>query len=212
MIVVNDGNVRIERLELGSWGTNAYVVVCLQTGVSVLVDAPAEAAKILKSLEGTKPAYILITHSHSDHTGALPELRARLKVPVGIHSADAGSLSHSPEMLLNDGDSLSAGKLGIQVIHTPGHTPGSLCFRLGKYLLSGDTIFPGGPGQTGSPGALGEIVKSITGRIFALPDDTPVYPGHGDSTTLKKEKAEFAVFSSRPRRPDLCGDVAWLSS
>jgi glyoxylase-like metal-dependent hydrolase (beta-lactamase superfamily II) len=79
-------------------------------------------------------------------------------------------------------------------------------------LIAGDTIFPGGPGRTISPTALREIIESITRKIFVLPDDTQVYPGHGDSTALKKEKDEFAVFSSRPHDPQLCGDVLWLSS
>jgi len=99
----------------------------------------------------------------------------------------------------------------LKVLHTPGHTAGSLSFLTGKYLISGDTIFPGGPGKTGSPDMFRQIVNSITEKIFALPDDTQVYPGHGDATVLKKEKEEFTVFSSRPHSPDLCGDVLWLS-
>jgi glyoxylase-like metal-dependent hydrolase (beta-lactamase superfamily II) len=87
-----------------------------------------------------------------------------------------------------------------------------VCFLTGKYLISGDTLFPGGPGKTGSPGNLEQIIESIKGKILPLPDDTYVYPGHGDSTVLRKEKEEFAVFSSRPHDPNLCGDVLWLSS
>jgi len=99
----------------------------------------------------------------------------------------------------------------LTVIHTPGHTPGSLCFLTGKYLISGDTIFPGGPGKTDTPDDFKQIVKSISEKVFVLPDDVLVYPGHGDSTVLKKEKEEFAIFSSRPQAPDLCGHVSWLS-
>jgi len=115
-------------------------------------------------------------------------------------------------VLLDDGDVVSFGIVNLEVLHTPGHTPGSLCFRRGRYLISGDTIFPGGPGKTRSPAGLRQIIESITGKIFILPDDTEIYPGHGGSTTLKKEKDEFAVFSSRPHNADLCGDVLWLSS
>jgi glyoxylase-like metal-dependent hydrolase (beta-lactamase superfamily II) len=79
-------------------------------------------------------------------------------------------------------------------------------------LISGDTIFTAGPGKTRSPAAFEQIVESITEKIFVLPDDTQIYPGHGDATVLKKEKDEFAVFSSRSHNPDLCGDVLWLSS
>lgn len=197
---------------MGPWGTNAYIIVSLPDKNSLLVDAPADADRIMKSLEGTKPQYILITHCHSDHTGALTQLRSRLKVPTGTHPADAKGLPHPPDMLLNDGDRVSLGGVKIEVLHTPGHTDGSLCFKAGKYLIAGDTLFPGGPGKTVSPDNFRQIVKSITGKILMLPDDTLVYPGHGDSTVLKKEKDEFAIFSSRSHPPDLYGDVLWLSS
>ena len=210
--VVKDDDIQIERLELGPFGTNAYVVTCQQTQDSVLVDTPAEANTIMSRLQGTNPKYILLTHNHMDHLGAFSELRSTLKVPVAVHTLDTGNLPSPPEILLNNGDVISFGKVKLEVLHTPGHTPGSLCFRTGKYLISGDTIFPGGPGKTRSPADLRQIIKSITDKIFVLPDDTQIYPGHGDSTILKKEKDEVAVFSSRPHDPNLCGDVLWLSS
>jgi len=211
-IVAKDDNLQIEKLQLGPFGTNAYILTCRQTGDSVVVDAPAEADKIAERLKGTNPRYILLTHNHMDHTGALSELRSKLRVSLATHAADAGILSSPPEIQLNDGDIVSFGNIKLEVMHTPGHTTGSLCFKTGKYLISGDTIFPGGPGKTRSPVDFEQIVKSITGKIFTLDDDTQVYPGHGDSTILKKEKEEFAVFSSRPHHPNLCGDVLWLSA
>jgi hydroxyacylglutathione hydrolase len=211
-IVVEDNDIQIRRLELGPYGTNCYILVCQKTRDSVLIDTPAEASKIMEGLEGTNPKYILLTHDHADHLGALSELRDKLKVPVAMHALDAGNLPSPPEVLLSDGDVVSFGNLGLEVLHTPGHTPGSLCFRAGKYLIAGDTIFPGGPGKTGSPNHFRQIVQSITGKIFVLPDDTQIYPGHGDSTVLKKEKEEFAIFASRPPAPHLYGDVLWLSS
>lgn len=211
-IVVKDDDVQIERLELGPWPSNAYIVVCLKTRDSVLIDAPAEASVIINSLKGSNPKYILLTHNHQDHTGALAELHSRLKVPLVAHTLDTGNLPVTAERLLSDGDTISLGNLRFEVLHTPGHTPGGLCFKVGRYLLSGDTIFPGGPGHTRSPEALRQIIKSITEKIFVLPDDTPIYPGHGDATVLKKEKDEFAVFASRPHDPNLCGDVLWLSA
>ena len=116
------------------------------------------------------------------------------------------------EVLLGDGDTISFGTVGLKVLHTPGHTPGSICFLTGKYLLSGDTIFPGGPGKTYSPDKLQQIIDSITGKIFVLPEDTRIFPGHGASTIVRREKVEFDVFSSRPHNASLCGDVLWLSS
>ena len=210
--VVKDDNLQIERLQLGPFGTNAYVLTCQQTKDSAVVDAPAEAGKIIESLKGTNPRYILLTHSHMDHIGALSELRSKLRIPLAAHVADAGVLSPPPEIQLNDGDTVSFGNIKLEVRHTPGHTPGSLCFKTGKYLLAGDTIFPGGPGKTSSPANFQQIIKSITSQIFSLDDATQVYPGHGDSTILKKEKEKFVIFSSQPHNPTLCGDVLWLSS
>ncbi len=212
VLVAEDNSIKIEKLETKPFGTNAYVIVCRQTGDSVLIDAPAEADAILEMLRGTNPRYILLTHNHIDHTGALSELHSRLKVPVAAHPRGARKLPSTPDILLNDGDIVSFGKVKIEVLHTPGHSLGSVCFRTGKYLLSGETIFPGGPGITGSPAELKQIIESITERIFVLPDETKIYPGHGDYTTLKKEKDEFAIFSSRTHNPNLCGDVIWLSS
>ncbi len=212
VVVAKDDDIQIERLELGSWGTNSYIVTCQKIRDSVLIDAPADASTIIDKLKGTNPKYILLTHNHMDHLGAFSELRSRLKVPIAVCALDAKNLPSPPEMLLSDGDTVSFGNIKLEVLHTPGHTPGSLCFKIGRYLISGDTIFTAGPGKTGSPAALEQIIKSITGKIFVLPDDTQIHPGHGESTVLKKEKEEFAVFSSRPRDPNLCGDVLWLSS
>ncbi len=210
--MVKDDDIQIERLELGPFGTNAYIIICQKTRDSVLVDAPADASTIMDRLKGTNPKYILLTHNHMDHTGALSKLLSGLKVPLAAHALDAERLPSPPKILLKDGDVVSFGNIMLEVLHTPGHTPGSLCFKSGKYLMSGDTIFPGGPGKTWSPADFQQIVQSITERIFVLPDDTQIYPGHGAAAVLKKEKDEFAVFSSRPHGPNLCGDVLWLSS
>jgi hydroxyacylglutathione hydrolase len=212
VVVAKDDAIQIDKLELGPFGTNAYVLVCRATGDSVLVDTPAEANRIVERLKGTNPRYILITHNHMDHLGAFSELKSRLGVPVAAHPLDAKRLPSPPDILLNDGDTVSFGRIALKVLHTPGHTPGSLCFLTGQYLISGDTLFPGGPGKTRSPADLRQIIESITKKVFVLPDDTQMYPGHGDPTVLKEEKEEFAVFSSRSHDPGLCGDVLWLSS
>jgi hydroxyacylglutathione hydrolase len=211
-IVVNEKDIRIKRMELGPYGTNSYIVICGKTGESLVVDAPADAAEIIEGLSGTLPRYILLTHDHFDHTGALSELRSRLKVPLATHPENSFRLNTPPEIILNDGSTFSLGNFTVEVLHTPGHTPGSLCFKIGQYLIAGDTIFPGGPGKTNAPDDFRQILASITKKIFALPDDTVIYPGHGPETTVGKAKAEYAVFASRPSRPDLCGDVLWLSS
>lgn len=211
-VIVNDDNIRIEMMSLGPWGTNTYIVVCQRTRESLVVDAPARADKIIESLAGTSPRYLLLTHDHSDHTGALAELRGRLKVPLAAHPADSRSLKTPPEIALKDGDTITLGNIKLEVRHTPGHTPGSLCFLAGKYLLAGDTIFPGGPGKTWSPDDFKQIVDSIKEKVLTLPDDTVICPGHGEGTTVGQAREEYATFASRPHRPGLCGDVLWLSA
>jgi hydroxyacylglutathione hydrolase len=218
--VARNEYVQIDRRTLGPCNTahdpdcytNCYIITCLKTGDSVLVDAPAEAPEILRQLKGTNPRYILITHGHTDHVGALSELKLKLRIPIGVHHLDADVLFLRPDVLLDDDEEISFGRISLKVLHTPGHTPGSVCFLLGKHLISGDTIFPGGPGKTESPGDLQQIIESITTKVLVLPDDTEIYPGHGDPTTVRRERTELAIFSSRFHNPNLFGDVLWLSS
>jgi glyoxylase-like metal-dependent hydrolase (beta-lactamase superfamily II) len=210
--IVKNRDARIERLELSRWEANAYIIVCQQTGESAIIDVPPGARTIIKNLSGTIPKYVLITHSHYDHVDGLPAFKARMNIPVGAHRADWRWIPITPEMSLKDDDVITLGNLQINVLHTPGHTPGGLCFKIGKYLFSGDSVFPGGPGATESPDDFRQIFKAIEEKIMVLPDETRIYPGHGKSTTLKRERSKFAVFLSRPHDPNLCGDVLWLSS
>jgi hydroxyacylglutathione hydrolase len=210
--VIKDDHIQIERMELGPYGTNTYCIVCRKTGDSLLVDAPGGISEITECLKGTKPQYILLTHDHPDHTGVLEAVRSQLKVPLATHPLNANRLSSPPEILLKGGEKISLGHLVFEVLHTPGHTPGSLCFSFGKYLIAGDTIFPGGPGHTNSPANFKQILESITGKIFTLADDTVLYPGHGPETTVAQAREEYKQFSSRSHQADLCGDVLWLSS
>ena len=210
-IVVKNEHILIERLELGPFGTNSYILICPKTNESVVVDAPGEVDLVLAQLNKTSPQYILMTHNHFDHIGGLAELKSALDIPLAAHLADASDLPLKPDSLLDDGDEISMGAMKIRVLHTPGHTPGSLCFLVGNYLLAGDTLFPGGPGRTQSPQEFRQIIQSITEKLFGLPDETEVYPGHGEATTIKEAKQQYEVFSARPRHPNLCGDVVWVS-
>ena len=210
--VAKDENILIIRQALGPYETNTYILVCVKTGESVIVDAPGEAGKVLDRLEGTAPKMILMTHNHMDHVGALSELKKALKVPVAAHPADVGRLPTAADRLLSDGDSISFGGVRLDVIHTPGHTPGSICFLTDKYLISGDTLFPGGPGKTISPDAFRQIMASITSKLLDLPLETRIYPGHGEPAILEQERPAIIDFSTRVHPPGLCGDVLWASS
>jgi glyoxylase-like metal-dependent hydrolase (beta-lactamase superfamily II) len=210
--IVNDGKVKINKLELGPFDTNSYIVVCSATAESLIVDAPGDPERVLQEIGGTSPRYLVITHNHGDHTGALSTIKEQLHIPVAMNPVDAGKMGMKPEIELLQGALIKLGRLDIQVIHTPGHTPGSICLLLDGYLLAGDTLFPGGPGKTATPEAFQQIVDSITGKILTLPDDTRILPGHGDSATVGQAKEEFAIFNSKPHSKDLCGEVLWLTS
>jgi glyoxylase-like metal-dependent hydrolase (beta-lactamase superfamily II) len=210
--VVKDNNIQIDRLELGPFGTNSYILICQKTNESVLVDAPGEAGIVLERFKDTPPKYILMTHNHFDHVGALNELKAALNISIAAHLADRDNLPVEVDLLLNHGDKITFGAIELQVLHTPGHTPGSVCFLVGNYLIAGDTLFPGGPGKTQSPADFQRIIESITHRLFILPDETKVFPGHGEATTIKESKQQYQVFSARPQDPNLCGDVVWTEA
>ena len=209
--VVENEHIRIFRLELGPFGTNSYILTCQETTESVVIDAPGDVDLVVAQLNETNPQYILMTHGHVDHIGGLAELKSALNIPVAAHQREAGDLPVTVDLLLNDGDELSWGHLKVKTLHTPGHTPGSMCFHTGNYLIAGDTLFPGGPGRTHSPDDFRQIVASIREKLFGLPDDTEVYPGHGEPTTIKEAKEEYEAFSARPHDPNLCGDVVWTT-
>jgi hydroxyacylglutathione hydrolase len=208
-VIADDKNIRVEMLTLGPYETNAYTVVCNKSGESLVVDAPANAPAIIASLTGTKPKYILLTHDHYDHTGVIVSLRKRLKVPLATHIENSYELKTPPDIFINDGDTLKLGNLTIEAIYTPGHTPGSTCFKVGNFLFAGDTIFPGGPGHTETPEEFRQILSSIKQKILTLPDETLVLPGHGDGTTVKKAKAEYTIFTGKKHSAEICGDVTW---
>ncbi|MGM0689720.1 MAG: MBL fold metallo-hydrolase [Bacillota bacterium] len=211
-LVGQDDQIELFRLETEPFGTNAYIIICRESGESVLIDTPGNPEVIIEKLKNTRLKYILMTHGHTDHVMALRELYAAMGVPLAVHEGDAGKLPVKADILLRDGNTLEFGKLRLEVIHTPGHTPGSLCFRIGKYLLSGDTIFPGGPGKTDTPRDFNQILESIQENLLTLPDETVILPGHGDATTLEKERKLIEAFISRVKSDDLCGDVTWNSS
>lgn len=207
-----DGEIRFKKLKIQPYGTNCYIVACSETGDAVIIDTPGEASRIINEADELHVHYIIITHTHHDHMGSFAELRTSLKVPVAIHSAEAANLPSPADFILRDGDILNFGTSSLKVLHTPGHSPGSICLLTGKHLFAGDTLFPGGPGHTRTPAAFKQVIESITQKLLVLPDDTRVYPGHGRDTTIEKAKKEFAAFSSRPHVPDLCGDVLWRSA
>jgi hydroxyacylglutathione hydrolase len=212
-VIADTKELKIERMELGSWATNSYIIQCPQTGKCVLIDVPPGALTILKELNRRIPEYVLLTHNHVDHIAGLQALRNRLSSPLALHPLDDQNwLPFRPDKLLKDGEGIPVGNLVVKVLHTPGHTPGSLCFKVGNYLLAGDTLFPGGPGRTTTPEDFEKIINSVNGRILPLSDTTQVYPGHGGPTSIGEARKEYVAFSSRPHSKGLFGDIEWATS
>ncbi|MFC1873012.1 MBL fold metallo-hydrolase [Chloroflexota bacterium] len=209
--ISQSNDLSIFQLTLGQWSTNAYLLVDDASSDSVLVDAPDEPEKLVSAIGTTKLKYILITHRHRDHVLALESLQSEYPdVPVACHEDDAEELRGTPSVILTDGSKLEFGSHIISVLHTPGHTAGSVCFYVNNYLIAGDTIFPGGPGHTRAAGEFRQVVKSAKRIISELPGETVVLPGHGKNTTMAKEKAAFKAFSAREHPEGLFGDIQWL--
>ena len=211
--VYRDDNVTIEALEnLGPFGNNAYIVRPAGGGPAVVVDAPAGSEAVVAALAETPVSAIVVTHSHADHWGGFDVLRAHTAAPVYIGEWELDVDPARAPQRLRDGATLRVGLTTIRVIETPGHTPGSICLLVGGALMTGDTLFPGGPGHSRSSDALRQEIQSITTRLYTLPDDTLVLPGHGPSTTIAVSKSEYAVYASKPHPADQHGDVLWLES
>ena len=213
MQVHEESRLRLVKVgPLGPWANNAYLIIDRQAGEGAIVDAPAEGEKILAAAEGIKITKILLTHTHRDHWLSYDLLKQATTAPVYCHPAETQIPAQHIDVPLTDGQELAVGNLRLRVIHTPGHTPGSVCFLIGRHLIAGDTLFPGGPGHSDTPADLQQAIRSIADRLYPLPEDTLVHPGHGDGTTIGASRREYAVFASRPHPPDLCGDVLWESS
>lgn len=207
-----DSSITIHKLKCGPYDNNAYLLVCPQTNESILIDTPAEPDKLIEAAKATNVKAILITHNHMDHLLGFDDVTSAIDAPVAIGEADAHALKKPPARLLKDGDEIKAGTITLKAIATPGHTPGSTCYTVGNSIFTGDTLFPGGPGKTGSPENLKQVIESITGKLFVFGDDLAVYPGHGDDGNLNSSKEEYGVFASKEHPADLFGDVLWLTT
>jgi glyoxylase-like metal-dependent hydrolase (beta-lactamase superfamily II) len=194
-----DSGFEIHKVVVGPVDNNVFVLRCTETGDALLIDAANEHDLLLELARSLGVRRIVETHGHWDHIGAVTELRDA-GYSVGVTSQDADMLPSYDEVL-DDDTVIEVGCLRLRTIHTPGHTPGSMCFALeGRPILfSGDTLFPGGPGATQFEGGdFPTIIRSIEDRLFApYAGDTLVLPGHGDDTTIGAESPNLQEWVDR---------------
>jgi glyoxylase-like metal-dependent hydrolase (beta-lactamase superfamily II) len=194
-----DSQAEIHRIVVGPYDNNVHVLRCKQTGAAVLLDAANEHDRLLELCRALGVTKVLETHGHWDHIQAVPAVR-EAGIDVGVTSADAPMLP-SYDFLLEDESVIEVGRLRLHTIATPGHTPGSMCFRLqgSPVLFSGDTLFPGGAGNTKTElGDFPTIMRSVESRLFSpLPAEVIVMPGHGADTTIGAERPHLQEWVDR---------------
>jgi glyoxylase-like metal-dependent hydrolase (beta-lactamase superfamily II) len=195
----SDSRAEVHKVVVGPMDNNVYVLRCTATGHAVLIDAANEHDLLLELCCDLGVGRVLETHGHWDHIQAVPHLR-EAGYDVSVTAQDADMLD-SYDQIIDDDMVIEVGDLHLHTIHTPGHTPGSMCFRLAEapLVFSGDTLFPGGPGNTSFEGGdFDTIIESIEDRLFRpLAPDTLVLPGHGDDTTIGAEQPSLDEWVAR---------------
>lgn len=195
----SDTDLEIHKVVVGPFDNNVFVLRCRHTGDAVLIDAANEHDRLLELARALGVRRVLETHGHWDHVQAIPEMRDA-GYSVGVTAEDAAMLPSYDEIVEHD-TVIAVGDLRLRTIHTPGHTAGSMCFAVeGKPLLfTGDTLFPGGPGNTNTEGAdFGTIIRSIDDLLFSpFAADTIVMPGHGLDTTIGAERPSLDEWIAR---------------
>jgi glyoxylase-like metal-dependent hydrolase (beta-lactamase superfamily II) len=195
-----DDQLEIHKLVVGPYDNNVFVLRCRATGDAVLLDAANEHEKLLELAQSLNVRRVLETHGHWDHIQAVPAMR-EAGYEVAVTALDAPRLKDvGYDVFLDDKEVVEVGRVRLDAIHTPGHTEGSICFKVAgsPILFSGDTLFPGGPGNaTFEGGDFATIVQSIDSKLFTLPPDTIVLPGHGDDTTVGTERPHLQEWIDR---------------
>lgn len=195
---------------MGPYGNNAYIIRDVEAGVSLLVDMPLEEGPLLDAIAadgGVKQ--VIATHWHPDHWATYDAVRAATGAPVHVGAAEVNIPEERIDGRLDDGAEVLVGSVRVEVLRTPGHTPGSISLRAGGAVITGDTLFFGGPGKTFAAGDLETIMASIQARLLPLPPETAVFPGHGGDTTIEASRRGVAAYLRSPKPSGFFGDVEW---
>ena len=196
----SDSLVEVHKVVVGAYDNNVFIVRCKQTGEAVLIDAANEHERLLELASSLGVRRVLETHGHFDHIQAIPAMR-EAGYEVAVTELDApmlGDLGY--DVFLDHDEVIEVGRLRLHAIHNPGHTPGSISFKVQDtpLLFTGDTLFPGGPGNTKFPGGNFEtIINSIDNLLLVYPEDTIVLPGHGLDTTIGTERPHLQEWIDR---------------
>ncbi|MFD8966161.1 MBL fold metallo-hydrolase [Streptomyces sp. NPDC059568] len=193
----------ISKVAVGPMENNAYLLRCRATGEQLLIDAANDAATLLTLIGDDGIASVVTTHRHGDHWQALAEVVAATGARTYAGRYDAEGIPVPTDVLVEDGDTVTVGEIGLTALHLVGHTPGSIALVYDDphghpHVFTGDCLFPGGPGRTTTPAEFTSLMDGLEAKIFdALPDETWIYPGHGNDSTLGAERPQLTAWRAR---------------
>jgi glyoxylase-like metal-dependent hydrolase (beta-lactamase superfamily II) len=191
----------LAKVAVGPMNNNAYLLRDNATGQGLLIDAAAEAGTLLRLIGDMPVSAIVTTHQHPDHWGALAEVKAGTGAVTVAHPLDAPGIPVPTDELVDDDGEIAFGGIRLSAIHLVGHTPGSIALLLRgsdrPHLFTGDCLFPGGPGRTTRPEDFNSLMGGLEAKVFTLPDDTWIYPGHGNDSTLGAERPHLEEWRAR---------------
>jgi glyoxylase-like metal-dependent hydrolase (beta-lactamase superfamily II) len=196
------GGLTVTKLAVGDMNNNAYLLRD-GSGQGLLIDAAAEPDRLIELIGDTPVAKIVTTHQHGDHWQALAAVKAATGAVTVAHPADAPGIPVETDELVTDGGTVAFGDTSLSVIHLVGHTPGSIALVIdadgdAPHIFTGDCLFPGGPGRTTTPETFNSLMSGLEERVFGrLPDETWIYPGHGNDSTLGAERPHLAEWRAR---------------